>query len=331
MNIIQGHERLFIFVIFNTFILALLLIDLGVFFRPKEHILPFKEAVIRTIIMVFISIAFAILIYFIYSGNAGHETGKSKSLEFIAGYLLEYSLSIDNLFVFIMIFNKFKIAPSFQPEILKWGIIGAIVLRGIMILLGSTLIQKFEWLLYFFGILLLYTAYNMFFHDKEQEFNPEDNYFIKIIKKIIPFTSHHHHDKFFIRENKRILATPLFLTLAIIEISDVMFALDSIPAIFAITTDPLIVYTSNIFAIVGLRSLYFMINGIMDMFVHLQKGVSLVLFFIGLKMILPFFSELFNLHKLQISIEISLVVIVSILATAIIFSLPEYHKNKNSQ
>ena len=323
----NGNEKFILFLIFNIIIILMLMFDLGAFSKKKSHIVPLKEAALRTSFWVLISLLFAILVLFLYPA----QVAKTKTLEYLTGYLLEYTLSVDNLFVFIMIFQKFKISPSFQPEILKWGIIGALILRGIMIYLGSSLITKFDWLLYVFGALLLYTAWKMFTHDEKEEYNEDANIIIRLAKKTIPFTPHHHQDRFFVKESGRRIATPLFITLIIIEISDVMFALDSIPAVFSITTDPLIVYTSNVFAIIGLRSLFFLINGIMDLFIHLQKGVSVILAFVGLKMLLPFLSDLLALPRVHVPIGISLSVISSILLTSIIFSLPEYNKRKNSK
>ncbi|NUM42998.1 MAG: TerC/Alx family metal homeostasis membrane protein, partial [Leptospiraceae bacterium] len=260
LNFTEINHEIILFILFNVIVIFMLILDLGILTK-KEGPISLKKAGYWTLIWVGVSMLFAVFIYFYDTDPNDPSKNRVKTMEFLAGYLLEYSLSIDNLFVFIMIFQKFRIGPAYQPEILKWGIIGAVVLRAIMILLGASLVAKFGWVLYVFGFFLIYTAYKMFTHKEEDEsFHPENNMIYKLVKKVFHISHHDHHaHKFFIKENGKLMVTPLFVVLCLIETSDVMFALDSIPAVFSITQDPFIVYTSNIFAILGLRSLYFMI------------------------------------------------------------------------
>ena len=243
-----------------------------------------------------------------------------------------------------MIFQKYKIGSDKQPDILKWGILGAVILRAIMILMGAALVSQFTWILYVFGVFLIYTAVKMFLHkeaDTEEEFNPETSRTFRFLKKFIPMTDRVEGTSFFIRKEGKLLATPMFVVLILIELSDVMFAFDSIPAVFSVSQNPFIVYTSNIFAILGLRSLYFMISGVMDLFEYLQTGVSVILGFVGIKMLLPLGSEYLvgkivsndsiwvSHEKFHIPISISLSVIVGILMISILASLPKYLQKKD--
>lgn len=332
MNLESINHEIILFILFNIIIIIMLVIDLGLLNKSSNHTMSVKRAGIWTLIWVTISFLFATFIYFYDTDAANPNMNKTKTMEYIAGYLLEYSLSIDNLFVFIMIFQKFKVGPREQPDILKWGIIGAVILRAIMILAGATLIASFSWILYVFGVFLVYTAIKMFVHKEEEEeiFIPEEHFVFRLLKKIVPLSTRAEEGKFFIIENGRKLATPLFVVLVMIETSDVMFALDSIPAVFSITQDPFIVYTSNIFAILGLRSLYFMISGIMDLFVYLKHGVAIILAFVGIKMLLPLYGELLKTEKIHVDIQISLSVIITLLVGSILVSLPEYYKNKKA-
>jgi tellurite resistance protein TerC len=332
MNLENINHELVLFILFNIIIIIMLVIDLGLLSKSSNHTMSIKKAGVWTFIWVTISFLFATFIYFYDTDPSNPDLNKTKTMEYIAGYLLEYSLSIDNLFVFIMIFQKFKVGQREQPDILKWGIIGAVILRAIMILAGATLIAKFTWILYVFGVFLLYTALKMFVHKENENeiFIPEEHLVFRLLKKIVPISTRSQEGKFFIIENGRRMATPLFVVLVMIETSDVMFALDSIPAVFSITQDPFIVYTSNIFAILGLRSLYFMISGIMDLFIYLKHGVAVILAFVGFKMLLPLYGELAGVHKIHVDIRISLAVIITLLVGSIIVSLPEYFKNKRT-
>ncbi len=329
INFSEINHELILFALFNVIIVFMLVLDLGILTK-KAGPMSIKKAGYWTLVWVSVSMLFAVFIYFYDTDPSDPSKNQTKTMEFIAGYLLEYSLSIDNLFVFIMIFQKFRIGPAYQPEILKWGIIGAVFLRAIMILLGSALVVKFSWILYVFGFFLIYTAFKMFTHKEDDEsFHPENNLVYKLVKKVFHVSHHDHHaHKFFVRDAGKLAVTPLFVVLCLIETSDVMFALDSIPAVFSVTQDPFIVYTSNIFAILGLRSLYFMISGIMDLFVHLKTGVALILAFVGFKMILPWGCEIFSIEKVHVPIGVSLAVIVSVLITSVLFSLPDFHKKR---
>lgn len=289
---------------FHIFIFFMLALDLGVFHK-HVHKVPVKEAVIWTFVWISLAIAFNIFVFF--------EFGKIKALEFLTGYVIEYSLSVDNIFVFILIFSYFAVKPQYQHKILFWGIIGALLMRGIFIFTGVALINRFHWIVIIFGGFLVFTGIKMLF-TKETEVDPEKNPIVKFFKRFLPVSHELNGDKFFVKQNNRLHATPLFLVLLIIETSDLIFAVDSIPAILAISQDRFIVYTSNIFAIMGLRSLYFALAGIMGLFRFLKIGLAFVLTFVGLKMLLAFFN-------LEIPIVLSLLVIISILLISILASL----------
>ena len=279
------------------------ILDLGVFNR-KSHEIRFLEALIWTLVWVALAFAFNAGIYYFM--------GSGKALEFLTGYLIEESLSVDNLFVFIMIFSYFSVSRAHQPKILKWGILGALVMRGIFILIGIELIERFQWMTYLFGGILIFTGIKMAFGSND-DVAPEKNILVRLVRKFVPVTKSIRHGRFFINRQGVRAATPLFLTLLVIESSDVIFAVDSIPAVLAVTRDPFIVYTSNVFAIMGLRSLYYLLANVMEMFVYLKLGVSFILAYIGIKMVLS--------NILQIPSYISLAVIIGVLAIAIIASV----------
>jgi tellurite resistance protein TerC len=289
---------------FHVFVFIMLALDLGVFNR-HSHKVPVKEAVIWTFIWISLALIFNLFIYF--------EFGKIKALEFLTGYVIEYSLSVDNIFVFILIFSYFAVKAQYQHKILFWGILGALIMRGIFIFAGVALINRFHWIVLVFGGFLVFTGIKMLFN-KESEVDPEKNAIVRFFKKYFPVTHTIEGDKLFVIHNNKLFATPLFLVLIIIETSDLLFAVDSIPAILAISQDRFIVYTSNIFAILGLRSLYFAIAGIMGLFRYLTVGLAFVLTFVGLKMLLAFF-------KFEIPIVLSLLIIVGILVLSILASV----------
>ena len=289
---------------FHIFIFLMLALDLGVFHK-KAHKVPVKEAVIWTFVWITLALIFNLFIFF--------EFGKIKALEFLTGYVIEYSLSVDNIFVFIMIFTYFGVKDKYQHEVLFWGIIGALVMRAIFIFAGVALINRFHWIVVIFGAFLVFTGIRMLFH-KEAEVDPDKNIIVKFFRKFLPVTKTMHDDKFFVRQNHKLYATPLFLVLLVIESSDLIFAVDSIPAILAISQDTFIVYTSNIFAILGLRSLYFAIAGVMGYFRYLKIGLALVLTFVGLKMLASFLN-------FEIPIMYSLAIIISILLISILASV----------
>jgi len=256
--------------------------------------------------VVWVSLAFAFNVWIYFN------MGPTKALEFFTGYLIEESLSVDNLFVFILIFTYFNVDKAHQPKILKWGIIGALVMRGIFIFVGIGLIERFHWMVYVFGGLLLFTGIKMAF-DREQKIDPEKNPLVRLVGRFLPIAKKVQGDRFFIREKGKLVATPLFLALLVVESSDVIFAVDSIPAVLAVTRDPFIVYTSNVFAIMGLRSLYYLLANIMAMFVYLKLGISFILAFVGVKMLI---ADIY-----PIPIYFSLGVIVGVLAIAVITSV----------
>ncbi|OGU16562.1 MAG: tellurium resistance protein TerC [Geobacteraceae bacterium GWC2_53_11] len=288
---------------FALLMVIMLAIDLGM--NRKAHEVSFRQALTWSIIWVSLALAFNAGIYVFL--------GKIKALEFFTGYVIEKSLSVDNLFVFIMIFNYFKIRGEHQARILKWGIIGALVLRALFIFTGIELLTAFHWLFYLFGALLLFTAWKMAF-GAEEEVHPDKNLLVRLARKLFPFTKRVRGDWFFKRRNGLLVASPLFLALVMIESSDVLFAIDSIPAIFAVTLDPFIVFTSNIFAIMGLRALYFLLASIMGMFVYLKLGISSILAFVGGKMI----ATAMGFH---IPIQVSLLVIFTCLSMSVLASL----------
>jgi tellurite resistance protein TerC len=289
---------------FHIVIFSMLALDLGVFHK-KTHKVPVKEALTWVAVWVTLALLFNLFIFF--------EFGKTKALEFFTGYIIEYSLSVDNIFVFILIFTYFGVKDEYQHKVLFWGILGALFMRGIFIFAGVALINRFEWVVLVFGGFLVFTGLKMLF-TKQAEVHPEANPLVRFFKKFLPVTHEMHGDKFFIRRDHKLYATPLFLVLLVIESSDLIFAVDSIPAILAITQDRFIVYTSNVFAILGLRSLYFALAGIMDFFRFLKIGLAFVLTFVGVKMLAAYFH-------MHIPIVISLAVIVSILTVSILASL----------
>jgi tellurite resistance protein TerC len=289
---------------FHVFVFLMLALDLGIFHK-HTHKVPVKEAVIWTIVWITLAMLFNVFVYY--------EFGKVKALEFLTGYVIEYSLSVDNIFVFILIFTFFSVKDKYQHKVLFWGILGALIMRAVFIFAGVALINRFHWIVIIFGGFLLFTGIKMLFQ-KEETIDPDKNPVIKFFRKFLPVTESHEGDKLFVRHNKKLHATPLFLVLLIIESSDLIFAVDSIPAILAISQDTFIVYTSNIFAILGLRSLYFAVAGIMGYFRFLKVGLAFVLSFVGFKMVAAFFN-------LEIPIVYSLLTIVSILLLSILASV----------
>jgi len=289
---------------FHIVIFLMLSLDLGLL-NKKAHKIPLKEAFLWVAAWVTLALLFNLFVYL--------EFGKIKALEFFTGYLIEYSLSVDNIFVFILIFSYFAVPDKYQHKILFWGILGALVMRGIFIFAGVALISKFRWIVLIFGGFLVFTGIKML-TQKEISANPGKNPVVNFFRKIMPVTDDLHGSSFFIRDKRRSYATPLFLVLLVIESSDLIFAVDSIPAVLAISQDRFIVYTSNIFAILGLRSLYFAVSGIMGYFRYLKVGLAFVLSFVGLKMLASYFH-------FEIPILLSLAVIISILLLSIIASV----------
>jgi tellurite resistance protein TerC len=289
---------------FNLFVLLMLGLDLGVF-RRKSHVVSFREAIASTCVW--------LLLALLFNFGVWHYIGNDKTLEFFTGYLIEYSLSADNVFVFALLFSYFGVPPIYQHKVLFWGILGALVMRGTMICLGAALIAKFTWVIYLFGVFLILTAIKIMVK-REQGIHPERNPVVRGFRRLMPVTVRYRAGRFFVREKGILMATPLFLVLLLVECSDLIFALDSIPAIFAVTRDPFIVYTSNVFAMLGLRSLYFVLAGVMAKFHYLNIGLGVVLSFVGVKMIV-------SQTVWEIPTHISLGVIVTILAASIIWSV----------
>jgi tellurite resistance protein TerC len=271
---------------FTAFVLLMLALDLGVFHR-EAHKVSFKEATIWTIIWITLALGFNGLFYYYTTTNLGSAEGTRLSLEFLTGYIVEKSLSVDNIFVFVMVFAYFGIPAKYQHRVLFYGIIGALIFRAIFIAGGSYLMQ-FQWIIYIFGGFLILTGIKMMFVPLK-EIDPEKNFLIRLFKRFVPVTNKLQGQKFFTRENKILYATPLFIALLFLELTDIIFAVDSVPAIFALTKEPMIVFTSNIFAILGLRAMYFMLAGVVDKFYFLKYGLSVVLIFVGLKM--AFFND----------------------------------------
>ncbi len=292
-----------LWVIFTAVVSAMMYFDLFVLNR-KSHAVRLKEALAWVAVWVSAALLFCAGIYLLL--------GRTKALEFLTGYVIEESLSVDNLFVFIMIFEYFRIPDSYQPRVLKWGILGAIIMRALFITVGVGLFRAFDWIIYVFGALLIFTAWKLAFR-REEKFDPEKNPVLRLFRKFFRVSTDYHGDRFFISHAGLWSATPLFIALLLIESSDVIFAMDSIPAVLAITTDPFIVYTSNIFAILGLRSLFFVISGMMGLFRFLKIGISVILCFVGIKMLMSNFYE--------IPITISLAAVFGTLFLSVIASL----------
>jgi tellurite resistance protein TerC len=290
-------------IIFNAFVFSMLALDLGVFNR-KAHTPSFKEASIWSAVWIALALLFNLGVYI--------WLGPKSGIEFLTGYLIEYSLSVDNIFVFVLIFSAFAVPSQYQHRVLFWGVLGALILRGILIFAGAALIERFHWVLYIFGAFLIFAGIRMF-RSEEGGGDIGNNRLLKFVRRFIPVTNTYHGQLFFIYEQGQRMATPLFMVLILVEFTDLLFALDSIPAIFAVTRDPFIVYTSNVFAIMGLRSLYFLLAGVVEKFVYLRYGLAAILTFVGVKILLEDFLHIPNL--------VSLLVIASTLAISIIASL----------
>src|SRR5215472_14887311 len=300
-------------IFFNLFVLAMLALDLGVFHRNK-HVVSFREAIGWTIVWITLAGAFAVLIYFFGHTLTGDRVRPNSelSLEFITGYLIEESLSVDNLFVFLVIFRFFAVPRKYQHGVLFWGVVGALVMRGVFIVVGIKLLNAFAWLIYVFGAILIYSGIKLF-RQEEQEIEPEKNIVLKIFRRFFRLTDTYEGEKFFVLRQGVRYATPLAVVLVMIETTDLLFATDSIPAVLAITREPFIVYTSNVFAILGLRSLYFALAGMIEVFHLLHYGLSVILIFIGVKMLAS--------HYVKIPIGIALGAVAGVLVISIMLSL----------
>lgn len=291
-----------LWVLFGTVVVGLLALDLGVFHR-KSHAVKIREALIWSAVWISLALAFNVFVYF--------TRGQTAGLEFLTGYLIEEALSVDNLFVFLLIFSYFRVPAAFQHKVLFWGIAGALVMRAAFIVAGIALIEKFHWIIYLFGAFLIITGIKMI-SEQDKEIHPEKNPVLRLFRRMMPVTEGYEGDHFFVRRAGRLFATPLFVVLLMVETTDVIFAVDSIPAILAITRDPFIVYTSNVFAILGLRSIYFALAGLMQLFHYLNYGLCFILVFVGVKMLISDF------YKIPIVIALGTIVLLlggSILAS----------------
>lgn len=296
----MDSDRIVLWVAFNIFVFGMLALDLGVFHR-KAHAVSIKEATIWSCVWVALAMVFNVGIYFAW--------GHIKALEFFTGYVIEKSLSVDNLFVFLMIFQYFNTPAQYQHRVLFWGILGALILRAIFIVMGAALLNNFHWMIYVFGAFLIFTGIKMFLQGDEK-LEPDKNPVVRLFERLVPIIKEYDGQKFFVRRDGKTYATLLMLVLVVVETTDVIFAVDSIPAIFAITKDPFIVYTSNVFAILGLRALYFLLAGVMEMFVYLKVGLSFVLCFVGVKMMLV------DVYKIPIGASLSVIGGVLLLSVA---------------
>ena len=301
-------SQILLWVIFNIFVLGILALDLLVLHR-KAHAVSLREALAWSCVWVSLALIFGIGIYFFRGGE--------KALEFLTGYVIEWSLSVDNLFVFLVIFSYFAVPSMYQHRVLFWGILGALVLRAIFIATGAALLANFHWMIYVFGGFLIFTGIKLLFVG-EEKIEPEKNPAVRLVRRFINVTPEYHGQQFFIRKDGSLWATPLFLVLVVVETTDVIFAVDSIPAIFAITLDPFIVYTSNVFAILGLRALFFLLAGVMEMFRYLRVGLAFVLCFVGAKMLIAEFYK--------VPIGMSLGVVGGILLISILASVLKQHQ-----
>src|SRR5215831_2214232 len=327
---------------FCVFILVMLAIDLGVFNR-RPHEITYKDATVWSVVWIGLALIFAALLFgplgWQLFGVASHQ----KAIEFLTGYLIELSLSVDNLFVFVLIFSYFKVPPKYQHRVLYWGVLGALVMRVTMILIGTELINRFHWIIYFFGAFLIYTGAGMF-RNEETEIEPENSFFVRLVTRRVPIARHYERRKFFTVVDGRRVGTLLLLVLVVVEVTDLVFAVDSIPAIFGVTTDRFIVYTSNVFAILGLRTFYFLLAGVVEKFHYLKVGLGIVLSFIGVKMLMPLLSKaagalltavgseslaarVHAVHDIPIGIALGIVVLVLFASVVASLIWPQTRKN----
>ena len=328
---------LWAWIVFYVLVLLMLVADLKMFGRKGQHEVNVREALQMTAVWIGVSLVFCAGIYLFYPVDS-HD----KAMEFLAGYLIEKSLSMDNLFVFLMLFSFFGIERKYQHEVLFWGIFGALVLRSIFIFAGAAMVERFEWVLGLFGLFLLYTGAKMFTHDENQQGNPGNNFIVRLFKRFFPVTDQLHGEKFFVREEVNSLkATPLFVALLVIETTDVAFAVDSIPAVFSVSRDPFIVLTSNIFAILGLRALYFALAAVAKYFTYLKYGLGIILIFVGIKMLLAmneYINSLgsllglnLNMPHVEVPTPVSLAIIFGVLLLSMLASVVVTKQKQKNQ
>jgi tellurite resistance protein TerC len=318
VSLFGGNEKeAILFGIFGVIIILFLVLDLGLFHKQARKIST-KSALYQSIFWVTVSTLFG---YFIYVYD---ESGAVGAVEYFSAYLTEYALSVDNIFVILLILKYFRVDETYYHKVLFWGILGAIVFRAIFIFVGAYLIHKFHWILYIFGVFLIYSGIRIYFEDGDEKIEPEKNPILKFCKRYLPMTTEDRGGNFLLVESGKIVFTPLFLVIILIETTDLIFAVDSIPAAFAITQNEFLIYTSNIFAVMGLRAMFFLLSGIIDKFYLLQKGLSIILFFIGAKMLLEIF-------QININVYLSFTVIIATLTLSIVFSviIPRRPKNQS--
>jgi tellurite resistance protein TerC len=310
-------EETILFGIFAVIIILFLVLDLGLFHK-QAHKISTKSALYQSIFWVVVSTLFGVFIL-LYD-----ESGTEGAVQYFSAYLTEYALSVDNIFVILLILKYFKVNEAYYHKVLFWGILGAIVFRGIFIFVGTFLIEKFHWILYIFGVFLVYSGIRIYFEDGDEKIEPEKNPILKFCKKYLPMSNDEHGGNFVIRQEGKLMFTPLFLVIVLIETTDLIFAVDSIPAAFAITQNPFLIYTSNIFAVMGLRAMFFLLAGIIDKFYLLQKGLSVILFFIGAKMLL-------DIWHIELNVYLSFTVIIVTLTLSIVFSILIPRKVKQTE
>ncbi|HVW00386.1 MAG TPA: TerC family protein [Planctomycetaceae bacterium] len=304
---------------FGVVVFTMLLLDLGILNR-KEKAVSMREALTWSAVWIISALLFCAGIYWVRGQSGDWDRAYDDAVAFLTGYLVEESLSVDNLFVFVLIFSYFRVSPTLQRTVLYWGILGAILMRAVFIAAGIALIQQFHWIIYIFGAFLVYTGVKLAFKG-DDEVHPDQNIVLRIFRRFFPVTKEYVGKKFWIRENGKLFATPLFVVVIVVETTDLIFAVDSIPAIIGITQDPFLVYTSNIFAVMGLRSLYFALAGLMDKFHLLKYGLAVILSFVGIKMLVPGITELLMHHEYEIPNPVALGVVIGTLALCMIGSL----------
>lgn len=319
-SLFSGDQReTILFGIFLAVIIVFMIVDLGLFHK-QAHKITTKSALYQSIFWVSVSTVFGLLIYFggpyahLEGGVPTNLTGSDAAVLYFSTYLTEYALSVDNIFVILLILKYFKVDETYYHKILFWGILGAVIFRAIFIFVGAILIHKFHWILYIFGVFLIYSGIRIYFEDGDEKIEPEKNPILRICRKYLPISNGDQGGQFFFKENGKWFFTPLFLVIVLIETTDLIFAVDSIPAAFAITQNEFLIYTSNIFAVMGLRAMFFLLAGIIDKFYLLQKGLSIILFFIGAKMLLEIFH-------IELNVYLSFTVIIATLTLSIIFSV----------
>lgn len=318
LYLIYMGESIWLWVGFSAFVLVVLSIDLGLFDR-KAHVITYRQAITWSGIWIGLALLF--------SGVVFWRRGTDSGIKFLTGYIIELSLSVDNLFVFLLIFSYFKVPAKHQHRVLYWGVLGALAMRATMILLGTTLIARFHWIIYIFGAFLVYTGLKMFRHE-DNDLQPEQNPIVRLVTRYVPITRTYEGSKFFTNANGRKTGTLLLLVLIIVEVTDLVFAVDSIPAIFAVTIDPFIVYTSNVFAILGLRTFYFLLAGVVEKFHYLKTGLAIVLTFIGTKMLVADLLERFYQRTIPPTLALAVVAIVLLASVAASLVWPQTAKIK---